>query len=226
MQNVGFCYTILPMLQLVWKGEELKEAVRRHFQFFNTHPYFATVIIGAVIKLEQDWAEGKASSERHVNALKVGLMGSLGAVGDSLFWAALRPFCAWLAVLLILVDRPILAVVCFLVLYNVPHFLVRFGGAGVGYLSGLDIVRQLRKVDFPQLALRLKSAAIGIAFAALPLLAWHFAPRADLRAGAVLLAAVLFVLTRRGIGGSRLAYGYLGATILVAWAWNTFGDPY
>ncbi len=226
MQHIGFCYVLLPMLRLLWRGEALSEAVRRHYQFFNTHPYFAPVIIGAVTRLEEDWAQGRASSARHVNTLKLGLMGSLGAVGDSLFWAALRPFSAWMAIIIMLLGQPGLGIIAFLVLYNVPHFLVRFGGAGVGYVTGLDIVRQLRKVDFPNLAQKLKAGAMTAAFTALPLLAWSIAPRTDARVGAVLLGVVVFALVRKGTGGTRLAFGYLGATVFVGWIWTVlFGDP-
>ncbi len=222
MQNVGFLYAILPILRTVWKDDML-EASRRHGQFFNTHPYFAPVILGAVGRLEEDLQNGRPDAERNINALKLGLMGSLGAVGDSLFWAALRPFSAWLAVIAAVLGHPGWGVAIFLIVYNVPHLLVRIVGAATGYAAGIEVVGQLKRVNFPELAQRLKALAIGGAFAALPLLTWNFAPQADLRAGAVLLAAILFVVVRRGTPGTRLAFGYLTVTLAAAWIWNVLG---
>jgi mannose/fructose/N-acetylgalactosamine-specific phosphotransferase system component IID len=223
MQNLGFLFAILPTLREVWQGHELDAAVRRHIQFFNTHPYFAPLIIGAVSRLEEDWSNDKQGAERDINSLKLGLMGSLGAVGDSLFWAAARPFSAWAGVVLVLMGWPVTGLVAFLVLYNVPHLAVRIGGAATGYAAGIGVVAQLKRVNFPDMAQRVKAAAMFLAFAALPLLAWRAGPTAELRIGAVLLAGVIFLLVRRGAGGTRLAAGYLSLLLLSLWLWNTFG---
>jgi mannose PTS system EIID component len=226
MQNVGFLYASLPMLRLAWKDQrKLLDAARRHSQFFNTHPYFTPIIIGAVGRLEEDWAAGQQDAERNINALKLGLMGSLGAVGDSLFWAALRPLSAWLAVIIAVLGHPLAAVIVFLLSYNLPHLIVRFGGAATGYAAGIDVVRQLKRVNFPDVAQQLKAAAVTAAFAALPLLVWRFAPQADLRASGVLFAVIVFALIRRGATGTRLAVGYLALTLVAAWLWNLLGNP-
>ena len=226
MQNLGFAYSALPILRQIFDGEELKNAVKRHNQFFNTHPYFSSTIISAVLRLEEDAALSPGGGvDRNLNALKVGLMGSLGAVGDSLFWAALRPLCAWMAVGLVLLGRPLTGVIVFLVAYNIPHFIVRFGGAAAGYAAGIDVVRQLRRVDFPQLAQKLKGIAIAAAFATLPLMAWNVAGQGELRAGAVPAAVIIFFLVNRGITGTRLALAFLALVMVGTWIWKIFGGP-
>lgn len=224
MQNLGFLYAILPVLRAVWSGDRLLEAARRHAGFFNTHPYFAPLILGLVARLEEAWAHGESGPERQLNALKAVLMGSLGAIGDSLFWAALRPFCAWVAILLAVMGWPYLGVVIFLVAYNAPHLLVRLVGGAIGYAVGLDIVQQLRRVDFLGMARLIKGAAVSTALAVLPLLAWRSGELPHVRVGAVLLAALLFLLIRRGAGGTKLAGGYLALALLTAWAWTNLGE--
>jgi mannose/fructose/N-acetylgalactosamine-specific phosphotransferase system component IID len=223
MQNVGFLYALLPFLRRTWKGEALSGAIARHIQFFNTHPYFAPLILGAVARLEDDRAAKRTENDDHVNALKLGLMGSLGAIGDSLFWAALRPLAAWIAVAVAILGYPWHGIVFFLILYNLPHMAIRVVGAATGYAAGIDVVAQLKRINFADLAQRLKGGVVVAAFATLPLLAWRVAPEADLRAAAVLLAVGVFVLIRKGVGGTRLALGFFAFVLAAGWLHETLG---
>lgn len=223
MQNLGFLYVMMPILRQITSGPGFDEAVRRHVQFFNTHPYFASTIVGATAKLEEDAAHADGAALRNMSALKVGLMGSLGAIGDSLFWAALRPLSAWIAVFAAALGHPGLGVGLFLILYNVPHLAVRFVGAAIGYAAGLDVVRQLRRVDFPHMAQRLKGASVAAAFATLPLLTYAVAGGREVRTGAVAVAAALLVVVSRGLGGTRLALAFLVLIIAGAWLRQALG---
>lgn len=220
MQNLGFLFAVMPVLRQLYSGKDLEEAARRHVQFFNTHPYFASTIVGSVVKLEEDAARAGQPPDRNLNALKVGLMGSLGAVGDSLFWAALRPLAAWLMVFAAMLGAPAAGLVLFGLAYNLPHLIVRFGGAAIGYAAGLDVVRQLRRVDFPQLAQRLKGGAVAAAFASLPLVAWNVAGTRELRSLSVLAAAVLLWVIARGFSGTKLAVGFLAVIVGGSWVWT------
>lgn len=89
MQGSGYLYHILPQLRKLYgdNTDELKEAMRTHNQFFNTSNFFNTIVTGIDLAIEEE--EGVESLET-VAGVKAGLMGSLAAVGDSLF-AALIP---------------------------------------------------------------------------------------------------------------------------------------
>jgi PTS system mannose-specific IID component len=92
MQALGFLWAILPVLQKVYKKEdELKEAMKRHLQFYNTNPVASPLILGATIALEEDRA-GKAAS-----SIKVGLMGPLAGIGDTIQAVLFRPIIAVIA---------------------------------------------------------------------------------------------------------------------------------
>ena len=53
MQNLGFCFSVLPVLkQLHSAPEEKNDFLKRHLQLFNTHPYLSGAIIGSVVKEE------------------------------------------------------------------------------------------------------------------------------------------------------------------------------
>lgn len=54
MQNVGFCYSMLPVLKKLYTDKkELSAALKRHLEFFNTTPQTVTFITGACIALEE-----------------------------------------------------------------------------------------------------------------------------------------------------------------------------
>ncbi len=84
MQSVGYAYTMVPILKKTRPDEEeFKEAFITNLNFFNTNPVVgAPLIIGAHIALE----EAGASLDT-TEGLKVGLMGPLAGVGDTLVWA-------------------------------------------------------------------------------------------------------------------------------------------
>jgi len=89
MQGTGYLYMILPQLRKIYGDDtpELKEMMKVHTQFFNTSNFFNTIITGIDLAVEEEQGiDGKET----VNGLKVGLMGSFAAIGDSIF-AALIP---------------------------------------------------------------------------------------------------------------------------------------
>jgi mannose/fructose/N-acetylgalactosamine-specific phosphotransferase system component IID len=84
MQSVGYCYSMLPIFKKTRPGkEEFKEAFITNLNFYNTNPVVGTpLIMGAHVALE----EAGASLDT-TEGLKVGLMGPLAGVGDTLVWA-------------------------------------------------------------------------------------------------------------------------------------------
>ncbi len=134
MQNVGFAYAILPALRDFYAGrpEDALKAVKRHIEFFNTQPAMGALILGAAVRFEERIAAAEADP-RAVGTFKVGMMGSLGAIGDSFFWGALRPMASVAGAMVALVH-PILGIASLLVLYNVVHLTIRRRG----FTAGLD----------------------------------------------------------------------------------------
>lgn len=84
MQGSGYLYTVLPQLRKLYGDgtAELKEMMKTHTQFFNTSNVLNTLITGIDLALEEE--QGTESKET-VQGLKVGLMGPMAAIGDSLF---------------------------------------------------------------------------------------------------------------------------------------------
>ena len=145
MQNVGFAYAILPALREIYSGrpEEALKSVKRHLEFFNTHPVMGAVVLGAGVRLEERAAAGEVDPGG-VGAFKMGWMGSLGAIGDAFFWGSLRPMASVAGAILALVH-PLAGIVALLALYNVTHLAVRRGGFSAGMEGEAAAVEWLKK---------------------------------------------------------------------------------
>ena len=145
MQNVGFAYAIVPALREFYAGrpEEALKAVKRHLEFFNTHPAMGAVILGAGVRQEERAAAGEADA-RCIGAFKVGLMGSLGAIGDAFFWGALRPMASAAGAILALLH-PLAGIAALLLIYNGTHLAIRFRGFTAGMEGPEEAVAWLRR---------------------------------------------------------------------------------
>jgi len=84
MQSVGYCYSMLPIFRVTRPDpEDFRDAFITNLNFFNTNPIIGTpFIMGAHAALE----EAGASLDT-TEGLKVGLMGPMASVGDTLVWA-------------------------------------------------------------------------------------------------------------------------------------------
>ena len=202
MQNLGFCYALLPALTLLYgKGDKLKEPVKRHLEFFNTHPYMASPVIGAALNMEEEVARGRMSGD-DVNTFKVGVMGSYGAIGDSFFWGTLKPFASLIAVFAALLGQ-VFSPLIFLMLYNISHLRLRIGGFYMGYEEGVGVIDGMKRFNFSNIMKRLKILTVISSGA---LLAVYVNMTADAESGryrlmAALAAALLFGLYYRALKG-------------------------
>lgn len=141
--GAGLAFALLPTLRRIYGDdpERLRQAIARHSGLFNSHPYLASVAIGAVAALE---AEGEEAAV--VERFKSALRGSLGSMGDRLFWAGWRPVAALLALALVVAGTtwwvPVLS---FLIGYNIVHVAVRMWGIRVGLAEGKRVAERLRR---------------------------------------------------------------------------------
>jgi len=147
--GTGFAFALLPALRMAGAREEaVRSAMERHLGIFNSHPYLATVAVGAVARLE---AEGV--DPRVVERFKSAMRGSLGALGDQLVWSAWRPASALLAMVLLLAGAAWwVAVAAFLLVYNGLHLTLRSWGLRIGFASGLEVGRALREAPLQAIA--------------------------------------------------------------------------
>jgi PTS system mannose-specific IID component len=85
MQGTGFAHSMTPIIaKLYTKKEDIVAALKRHLVFYNTQPDIGGVINGIVIAMEEERAMGADISDDAINAVKVGLMGPMAGVGDTI----------------------------------------------------------------------------------------------------------------------------------------------
>ena len=73
-------------------GEAYRAALARESQYFNAHPYLASVAVGALAR-----AELEGAAPERIERFRTALCGPLGALGDRLVWATFLPLCSFAA---------------------------------------------------------------------------------------------------------------------------------
>ena len=142
MQALGFCFGMVPIIKKLYEGEERKQAIKRHLEFYNTQPFVTAPIIGVVAAMEEQKANGKDIQDGVINGIKVGMMGPLAGVGDPIFWGTLRPITAALGASFA-ISGSIAGPLIFFLLFNVIRLAIRWYGIKYGYSKGTDIVQDI-----------------------------------------------------------------------------------
>lgn len=143
MQNVGWAFSMIPGIRRLYKTKEDRaSALKRHLEFFNTHPYLAAPILGVTLALEEDRANGAPVDDVAINGVKVGMMGPLAGVGDPVFWFTARPIIGALGASLA-ISGNIVGPILFFVLWNVLRIAFLWYTQEFGYRAGSKITDDL-----------------------------------------------------------------------------------
>ena len=143
MQNGGFCYAMIPAIKALYKNKEDQvAALKRHLEFFNTHPYMASPIIGVTLALEEDRAHRSNVDDQTINGVKVGMMGPLAGVGDPVFWFTLRPMLGALGASLAMSGN-VLGPIIFFLAWNIIRWAFMWYTQEFGYKAGMKITDDL-----------------------------------------------------------------------------------
>lgn len=143
MQNGGWAYSMIPALKKLYKTKEDRAAaLKRHLEFFNTHPYLASPIIGVTLALEEDRANGAPIDDVTIQGVKVGMMGPLAGIGDPVFWFTVKPIIGALAATMAMSGN-ILGPILYFVLWNVIRLGFMWYTQEFGYKAGSRISEDL-----------------------------------------------------------------------------------
>ncbi|MBU5591556.1 PTS system mannose/fructose/sorbose family transporter subunit IID [Clostridium sp. MSJ-4] len=139
-QALGFAIGMWPAIKRYYKTkEEQAEALVRHMSIFNTTPHVVSAITGVATVLEKEASENKDFDKNIINNVKVALMGPLAGIGDSFFWGTVRVIATGIG-LSLAQQGSILGPILFLLIFNVPHLIIRYYGAVFGYKFGLGLM--------------------------------------------------------------------------------------
>ncbi|MFM2490160.1 PTS system mannose/fructose/sorbose family transporter subunit IID [Enterococcus avium] len=120
-----------------------KEAAQRHLEFFNTAPPLSTFIMGIVVSMEEENAKNPENFDTAtITSIKTALMGPLAGIGDSLFWGTLLVIGIGVGASFSK-EGNILGPILFLLIFNVPNFLLRYFGVMQGYKFGTKLLENI-----------------------------------------------------------------------------------
>ena len=143
MQNGGWCYSMIPAIKKLYKSkEDQAAALKRHMEFYNTHPYVSAPVIGVTLALEEDRANGAPIDDVAIQGVKVGMMGPLAGVGDPVFWFTLRPILGALGASLAL-GGSIVGPLLFFFAWNIIRMAFLWYTQEFGYKVGTEITKDL-----------------------------------------------------------------------------------
>lgn len=143
MQNGGWCYSIIPAIKKLYKNKDDQiAALKRHLEFYNTHPYVSAPVMGVVLALEEEKANGAAIDDTAISGVKVGMMGPLAGVGDPVFWFTARPIIGALGASMAM-SGSIAGPILFFVVWNLMRLAVLWYTQEFGYKVGTSITNDL-----------------------------------------------------------------------------------
>src|SRR4051812_39135352 len=80
MQNIGFAFSIQPLLKRACRTQDsFRAALRRQTEYFNTQPYFGTLVMGVIYQKEKALAESSRTEDPTMTVLKNSMGGAFGA---------------------------------------------------------------------------------------------------------------------------------------------------
>lgn len=145
--SLGFCYAMIPALKKLYpEQDKFSEALLRHNEFFNCHPYTGNAVIGVTLALEEQRALGKPITGEAISSAKAALMGPLSSIGDSVFKATFMTIFAAIGAALALEGNaagPIIFIVPNVLLNVVSRwYFIKYG-----HQLGTNLVVKMKSSD-------------------------------------------------------------------------------
>ena len=134
---------MIPAIKKLYTNKEDQvAALKRHMEFYNTHPYVSAPVIGVTLALEEERANGAEVNDQAIQGVKVGMMGPLAGVGDPVFWFTLRPILGALGASLALSGN-IVGPLIFFLAWNIIRVAFLWYTQEFGYKVGNSIAQDL-----------------------------------------------------------------------------------
>lgn len=140
MQNIGLLVTLMPWLRQQRRDiNRDRMFCRRYFEYFNTNPYLANLIIGGLVRLEEDTTENDRDHSALARTFRDSLCRAFASLGDQLFWLGLRPMVT-MAICLLGMYGQLRAILVVVGVFALLQLGLRFLALRRSYNLGLDIV--------------------------------------------------------------------------------------
>ncbi|MEI0563959.1 PTS system mannose/fructose/sorbose family transporter subunit IID [Brachyspira pulli] len=142
-QHMGFSFALIPILKKLYgdNKEKLKKALTTHLEFFNTTQAVSTFIMGVTVALEEEKANKGEEDYTTIRSVKTALMGPLAGIGDAVVMVTLRTIATSIAAGFCL-KGSIIGPILFLLVFNIPHYIIRYVGTFLGYNMGINVLKK------------------------------------------------------------------------------------
>lgn len=144
--HMGFSFMMAKILTKLYGNdqEKLSAALQRHMEFFNCTPALSSFVGGIIASMEEKNANDEDFDTSSINTIKSALMGPLSGIGDSIILGTLRILAVGIGTSLAL-QGSILGPLLFLLVFNVPNYLLHYLGAVKGYELGAGFLEKIQK---------------------------------------------------------------------------------
>jgi fructoselysine/glucoselysine PTS system EIID component len=145
-QHMGYSYALTPVIRKLYPGEENKEkrvaALKRGLEFMAITPQLSTLLMGINAAMEEENSNNPQFDGNSINAVKTSLMGPLAGIGDSLIPGTLRIIASGIAISFA-ANGSILGPLLFLLIFNIPAFIIRYFCLKWGYGFGSTFIEKI-----------------------------------------------------------------------------------
>lgn len=99
MQGVAFAHSMSRVIDALYHTKEQRAAAyKRHLTLFNVEPQVGSVVVGVTSAMEEQRASGADLDDDSINTVKIGLMGPLSGIGDTLIVGTMIPILLAIAI--------------------------------------------------------------------------------------------------------------------------------
>lgn len=143
LQAPSFCTAMAKNLRKIYSSdEEYKEALQRHLEFYNTEGTIGSVVIGIALAMEEEKSKGNLTGDV-VTGIKLGLMGPIAGIGDTLIHGMAKSIILGLACTFALEGNPLALI--FPPMFSLLVFFTGRYTCNLGYKLGSDAIPKLLK---------------------------------------------------------------------------------
>ena len=144
LQASSFCSAMAVNLKKIYgdNEDEYKEALQRHLEFFNTEGTIGAVVVGVALAMEEEKAKGNLTGDV-VTSIKLGLMGPIAGIGDTLIHGMAKSILLGLACTFALEGNAIGLI--FPPMFSLLVFITGRYTCNLGYKFGGEAVPRLLK---------------------------------------------------------------------------------
>ena len=211
MQNIGVLHALEAAAARL--TDDPVRLLARHNEHFNTNPNMVPVVLGGVIRIEEEGGRGGPAS---VTRFKQACASALAAAGDVFFSGGLKPLALTLATVFA-IYRFFPGLVAVLILYNAALIMVRYRGLSFGYARGWGLIEAFSGPRVQRALVLIRTAAACAGGLLVGVIATEaFQQGRTTFVATVVVAAAAWFAARRGFPASRLALALLPAAWLVA----------